>query len=169
MRKHNPKNERIKRRYVQYLQEAKRMSPASIDQAASAIALFEASTRWKDFAAFHIEQARAFKNQLAAKTNAETGRPLAKATIYSRLMALKAFFRWLSGQAGYRRITYSDAEYFNPSANDGRIATARRERPAPSIEQIRQRHSAARSRINRIRPAVGCSRRCDRLAGAAPC
>ena len=137
MRKHNPKNERIKRRYVQYLQEAKRMSPASIDQAASAIALFEASTRWKDFAAFHIEQARAFKNQLAAKTNAETGRPLAKATIYSRLMALKAFFRWLSGQAGYRRITYSDAEYFNPSANDGRIATARRERPAPSIEQIR--------------------------------
>ena len=28
-------------------------------------------------------------------------------------------------------------EYFNPSANDGRIAKAVRERPSPSIEQIR--------------------------------
>lgn len=52
-------------------------------------------------------------------------------------MALRAFFRWLSGQAGYRRINYSDAEYFNTTANDARIATASRERPAPSIEQIR--------------------------------
>ena len=101
------------------------MAVASVDHAAAAIALFEASTRWKDFAAFHIEQARAFKSQLAAQTNAETGKPLAKATIHSRLMALKAFFRWLAGQAGYRRISYTDAEYFNPSADDSRIATAR--------------------------------------------
>ena len=40
-------------------------------------------------------------------------------------------------QAGYRKISYSDADYFNPSANDSRIATATREKPAPSVEQIR--------------------------------
>lgn len=137
MRKHNPKNERIKRRYLAYLQEAKRLSPATVDQAAAAVALFEVSTRWKDFAAFHIEQARSFKGQLAASTNSKTGKPLAHATIHSRLMATKAFFSWLAGQSGYRRISYTDAEYFNPSSNDSRIATARRERPAPSIEQIR--------------------------------
>ena len=125
MRKHNAKNERIKRRYLAFLEGPKGMAVASVDHAAAAIALFEASTRWKDFAAFHIEQARAFKSQLAAQTNAETGKPLAKATIHSRLMALKAFFRWLAGQAGYRRISYTDAEYFNPSADDSRIATAR--------------------------------------------
>lgn len=137
MRKHHPKNERIKRRYLAYLEEAKRLSPTSVDQAAAAIAQFEATTKWKDFARFHIEQARAFKRELAEQTNASTGRPLAKATIHSRLMALKAFFHWLAEQQGYRRISYSDADYFNPSANDSRIATARREKPSPSIEHIR--------------------------------
>ncbi|TIL63845.1 MAG: site-specific integrase [Mesorhizobium sp.] len=137
MRKHHPKNERIKRRYLAYLQEAKRLSASSADQAASAIAAFEGSTRWKDFALFHIEQARSFKSRIAAQTNSETGKPLAKATIHSRLMALRAFFQWLSGQSGYKKISYSDADYFNPSANDSRIATAKREKPAPSVEQIR--------------------------------
>lgn len=138
MRKHHPKNERIKRQYLGYLEEAKRMSVKSTDQAAAAIALFEVSTNYGDFRQFHIEQARRFKRQLSEKTNPKTGKPLAKATIHSRLMALKAFFHWLAGQPGYKsRITYSDADYFNPSANDGRIATAKREKPVPSIEQIR--------------------------------
>lgn len=53
-------------------------------------------------------------------------------------MALKAFFHWLSGQPGYKSsIGCSDADYFNPSANDTRIATAKRERPVPSAGQIR--------------------------------
>jgi integrase len=138
MRKHHPKNERIKRHYLAYLEEAKRMSVKSTDQVAAAIALFEASTAYKDFAQFHIEQARKFKRQLNDQINPDTGKPLAKATTHSRLMALKAFFHWLAGQPGYKsRISYSDADYFNPSANDSRIATARRERPVPSAEQIR--------------------------------
>lgn len=138
MRKRHPKNERIKRQYFAYLEEAKRMNPPSVDQVAAAIAQFEVSTGYRDFAAFHIEQARKFKRQLAEATNPTTGKPLAKATIYSRLMAVKAFFIWLAGQPGYRsRITYSDADYFNPSNNDGRIAKAVREKPAPTLEQIR--------------------------------
>lgn len=138
MRRHHPKNERIKRQYLAYLEEAKRMSTKSTDQVAAAIAGFEASTGYRDFAQFHIEQARKHKRELNAAINPATGKPLAKATVHSRLMALKAFVHWLAGQPGYKsRISYSDAEYFNPSANDSRIATARRERPVPSIEQIR--------------------------------
>ncbi|MAW86936.1 MAG: recombinase XerC [Phyllobacteriaceae bacterium] len=137
MRKHHPKNERIKRAYLAYLEEAKRCSIKTTDQVAAAIALFEASTRWKDFAAFHVEQARAFKRSQYDAVNPETGKPLAKATVHSRLMHLKAFFHWLAGQPGYKsRISYSDSDYFNPSANDTRIATAKRERPAPTLEQI---------------------------------
>jgi integrase len=138
MRKHHPKNERIKRKYLAFLEGPKGMVPTSVDQAAAAIAAFEASTRWRDFAAFHIEQARAFKANLTAQINPATGKPLAKATVYSRLMALKAFFRWLAGQSGYRRISYTDAEYFNPSANDGRIATARRDKPVSTVEEVTQ-------------------------------
>lgn len=137
MQKHHPENERIKRAYFAYLEEARRMSPKSVDQVAAAISAFEVSTGHKTFRAFHLEQARAFKRKLFEVTNPATGKPLAKATIHARLMALKTFFEWLAGRPGYRRITFSDAEYFNPSANDSRVATARRERPVPTIDQIR--------------------------------
>ncbi len=137
MRKLNPENERIKRDYLAYLTEAKRQSERTVDQVAAAIAAFEASTGRKDFKRFHIEQAKAFKRHLASQLNELTGKPLAIATIHSRLMALKAFFQWLAGRPGFRRIGYADADYFNPSANDGRIASATREKPAPSLEQVR--------------------------------
>lgn len=137
MRKHHPKNERIKRQYLIWLQEAKRLSPHSIDQKAAAIALFEASTNYKDFAAFHIEQARNFKKRQAETINDATGRPLAKATIKSRFDDLKAFWHWLADQPGYRsKIKHSDAEYFNIAANDAAIATAKREKRAPDLEQV---------------------------------
>lgn len=137
MRKHHPQNERIKRDYLTFLAEAKRNSEKSVDQAAAAIAAFEASTGYRDFKLFRIEQAKRFKALLAEQINPATGKPLAKATIHARLMALKAFFQWLCREPGYRKISHGDAEYFNPSANDGRIASAIREKPAPSLEQIR--------------------------------
>lgn len=137
MRKHHAKNVRITRKYRLWLQDARQRSEHSIDQALAAIAAFEASTGKKDFAAFHIEQARAFKRTLLEKPNADTGKPYAKATIKARLDATKAFFLWLADQPGYRaRIRHADCEYFNLSANDARIATARRERPSPDLAQV---------------------------------
>ena len=113
------------------------MADTSIDQIAAAIAAFEKSTGYKDFRNFHIEQARRFKRQLLEYINPETGMGLAKSTIHSRLMAVKGLFKWLAGQPGYKsRIKYSDADYFNSSANDERIAKAVRERPVPTQDQI---------------------------------
>jgi site-specific recombinase XerD len=100
MRKHHPKNERIKREYLVWLEEAKRMNSSSVDQVAAAIAQFEESTGHRDFAAFHFEQARKFKRVLVESTSPATGAGLAKATIYSRLMAVKAFFVWLAAPVG---------------------------------------------------------------------
>ncbi len=139
MRRHQPENERAKRAYFTFLEQAKKMSPESVDQVAAAITSFEESTSYRDFRQFHIAQAIAFKRRLQDHVNPETGKPLAKATIRARLMAVKAFIHWLAGRPGYRsRIAYSDAEYFNLSANDERIASAVRVRPAPSIDDIRQ-------------------------------
>jgi integrase/recombinase XerD len=57
--------------------------------------------------------------------------------MHSILMALKAFFQWLSREPGYRAtLNYSDAEYFNLTAGETRVATARRDERVPSIEQI---------------------------------
>jgi integrase len=137
MRKHHPKNERIKRQYRIWLQEAKRLAPHSIDQKMAAIALFEANTNYKDFAAFHIEQARNFKQRQTETVNETTGKPLAKATLKSRFDALKTFLLWLADQPGYRRkIKHSDAEYFNLSFNDAAIATAKRVKPSPELEEV---------------------------------
>ena len=53
------------------------------------------------------------------------------------LANLKRFFHWLAGQPGFKsRLSYSDAEYFNLSEKDTRVATARREATFPTLEQV---------------------------------
>jgi integrase/recombinase XerD len=119
------------------LKEAKGRSEPSIDGVAKALNRFETYTRFRDFKAFHIEQVKAFKAHLAEQMNARTGKTLTAATLYSTLGALKAFFQWLAGQPGYKsRISYADAEYFNLSKKEARVATAHRDKDAPTIEQI---------------------------------
>jgi integrase len=138
MTNHNATNERIKRRYFAYLTEAQGHSEQTIDAVAKAIARFEAFTRYKDFKSFHIEQAKAFKRDLAEERSDRSGEPLSKATLYATLTALKRFFVWLAGQPGYKsRISYSDAEYFNLSAKETRVAKATRPTRVPTLEQIR--------------------------------
>lgn len=138
MTTYHPKNERVKRQYLMYLREAKRQSEASLDAVAAALARFEEHTRFRDFKAFHHQQAVVFKRHLAGQDSRVTGEKLSKATQYALLMHLKRFFQWLAGQPGYKsKIQYADAEYFNPPGKDSRIATARRQRAAPTIEQIR--------------------------------
>jgi integrase len=134
---HNPNNERVKHRYFAFLKEADRYSEASVDGVAKALARFEESTGHRDFRAFHIEQAIAFKRRLAEQRSQNGGQNLSKATLHATLAHLKRFFRWLAGQPGFRRrLSYSDANYFNLSDKDSRIATARRETAFPTIEQV---------------------------------
>lgn len=138
MTKTNPANERIKRAYFIYLREARRLSNASVDEVAKALARFESATGSRDFGKFHREQAVAFKRKLDEAVSIRSGERLSRATVLSTLSALRAFFLWLAGQSGYRRkLSYSDADYFNLSEKDTRIAKAVREKPVPSLEQMR--------------------------------
>jgi integrase len=138
MTNHNSANERIKRQYFAYLADALGHSEQTIDAVAKAISRFEVYTRCKDFKRFHIEQAKAFKRDLADQRGERSGEPLSKATLYATLTALKRFFVWLAGQPGYKsRIAYSDAEYFNLSAKETRIAKTTRSTRVPTLEQIR--------------------------------
>ena len=138
MIKHNANNERIKRQYFIFLKEAKRQDEASVDAAAKSISRFESYTKFKDFKAFHFEQAVGFKKYLANQENQQTGNKLSKATLNSTLRQLKTFFEWLAMQSGYKsRLNYTDMEYFNLSAKDARIATAKRQKPVPTLEQIK--------------------------------
>ena len=136
--KFHPENERIKRAYFSWLQDSNGKAASSVDLIAAAIADFEKFTRNQNFKRFHIEQAKAYKVSLGKQISKSTGRPLAIATVHSRLMDIKAFFKYLANTSGYKsKISFADCEYFNPSANDTRIAKTSRERDYPSLEQIK--------------------------------
>jgi integrase len=138
MKTHNPDNERIKRRYFNFLTHAHGFSEASIDAVAKAIHRFETYTQFRSFRDFHIEQAKAFKANLAEQVNRRTKDRLSKATLHSTLNALKRLFTWLAGQPGFKsRISYEDGQYFNLSAKETRIATTRRDDRVPTLDQIR--------------------------------
>jgi len=138
MSKHNPNNERIKRKYLIFMKEARQQQEATIDAIAKAINRFETYSKFRDFKSFHFEQAVGFKKHLAKQENKRTGKKLSKATLNSTLGQLKSFFQWLSMQEGYKsRINYPDAEYFNLSENDVRVATAKRSKPVATMEQIK--------------------------------
>jgi integrase/recombinase XerD len=74
MKKHNPNNERIKRKYLTFLKQAKGQNEASIDAVAKAIARFEEYNQYKDFKAFHFQQAIHFKAHLGKKNTIKQDR-----------------------------------------------------------------------------------------------
>jgi integrase len=138
MTRHNPENERIKRKYFAYLKEAQKYSEPTVDAVAKALSRFEEYHRCRDFKAFHYEQAIAFKRYLAEQKGQRSGEKLSKATLHATLTQLKQFFFWLAGQPGYKaRLQYSDSDYFNLPEKDVRIATAHREQKVPTLEQIK--------------------------------
>jgi integrase len=137
MAKINPENERAKHGYAEYLRHARRRGEASVDAAMAAIARFEEANGHKSFKAFHRRQAMAFKDKLSEQLSARTGARLSRATVHSTLAALREFFIWLADRPGYKsRVAYADAEYFNLTEKEVRIAKAVREKPTATLEQI---------------------------------
>src|SRR5579871_6719991 len=111
MEKYQPKNERIKRDYFEFLKEARGHSEQSIDTIAAALDRFERFTKFADFRDFRKDQAIAFKEHLALQVNARTKQALSKATILSIVNAMKNFVQWLSRERGYKqKIKWRDAE-----------------------------------------------------------
>ena len=130
MSKRNPKNERIKRRYGEFLKHADGKAEATIRQVEKAIQRYEVFTSSADFATFDQRRARAFKAHLVERS-------LSKATMLSSVTALKRFFGWLAHQPGYKsRIAFTDIEYLNLAEKDVRAAKAPAERAYPTIEQV---------------------------------
>ncbi|MEP3329294.1 hypothetical protein [Sedimentitalea sp.] len=104
MRKHVEENERAKREYVFYLEQAKGLDEKSTDKVLAAILKFEQSTKFKPFKRFHIEQASKFKEDLA-KINGKTGKPLGHATVDATLASVRGFFS-LAGRPERLQIAY---------------------------------------------------------------
>ena len=130
MSKRNPKNERIKRQYGEFMKHADGKAEATIRQVEKAIQRYEDFTSSADFATFNQHRAREFKTHLV-------DRGLSKATMLSSVTALKRFFGWLAHQPGYKsRIAITDIEYLNLADKEVRAAKAPADRAYPTIEQV---------------------------------
>jgi site-specific recombinase XerD len=133
----NPRNEREKQRYFRHMKEARGLADKTVSIAERAIAQYEAATAWKDFRAFTIEDAIAFKKRLLANGGRRAAELSSRSTIHGKLRQVQNLFRWLSQQPGFRsKIRYGDADYLNLSERDVRIARAVREKPTPTLEQV---------------------------------
>lgn len=160
--KRHPDNERLKRRYLEFLRDVKGRDEASLDAVAKALERFEEYNRYRDFRKFRVEQAQAFKADLVEQRSIRTGKPLAASTISSTLATLRSFFIWLADQPEYRsRIRYSDAEYFNPPENLSRIASTHRAKKYPSLAQVRQALEAMPTATENRAPRPGTARLCN--------
>jgi len=134
MRKVVEENERMKRKYVFYLEQADGLDTKSTDKVLAAILKFEQSTGFKPFKRFHIEQPGRFKATLSQAKNRH-GNPLSHSTIDATLALVRKFFHWLAGQPGYKKVlTYSDTRYFNNNRKSARIAHTANEKECPTPE-----------------------------------
>lgn len=133
----NEKNERLKRRFLEYRKYARQLSEKSLDKEISALERFDVWNGRKDFSQFHIEQAMNFRTHLE-QSKTKAGKPLSKSTMRAILATLREFILWLSQQTGFRsKIKAADADYFNLSRRDEAEARAAPPRQAPSIYQAK--------------------------------
>ncbi|MGH1575730.1 tyrosine-type recombinase/integrase [Planktotalea sp.] len=134
----NEKNERIKRRFLEYRKYARQLSDKTLDRELTSLERFDVWNQRKDFAQFHIEQAMGFREHLEQVKGA-SNRPLAKSTMRAIMATLREFILWLSQQEGFRsKIRPAHAEYFNLSRRDEAEARAAPPRPAPSVKQAKR-------------------------------
>jgi integrase len=139
MATYNPKNERIKKEYFKYQQEAKQKSIITINGIRKAIARYEEYTGYKDFCTFNKEQAIGFKKKIAGLINQRTGELMSKSSLLGMVNALKDFFLWLAYQKGYKmKIDILEIEYLNLSEKDVRAAKQPKFKDYPTLEQIRE-------------------------------
>jgi integrase len=157
----NPCNEREKQRYFRHMKEARGLADKIISIAERAIAEYEEATGGKDFRAFTVEDAIAFKRRLLANGGRRAAELSSRSTVHGKLRQVQNLFRWLSQQPGFRsKIQYGDADYLNLSERDVRIARAVREKPTPTLEQVHAVLEAMPSRTDcekRDRALIACT------------
>ena len=136
MRKLVEENERIKRKYIFYLEQAEGLDTKSTDKVLAAILKFEQATGFKPFKRFHIDQAAKFKTDLS-KARGKTGKPLSHSTVDATLALVRKFFTWLAGQSGYKSVlSFSDARYFSNTRKFSRIAHTAKEQRCPELDAV---------------------------------
>lgn len=139
MAKNKAKNEKIKRKYFDWLRGAEGFSDLTIDAVEKAIWKYEEFTKESDYGEFNDKVATQFKKWLSTAKNPRTGNTLSLTSQYHILRHLNSFFMWLSGHVGYKsKVTASDIRYLRLSKEDSRKATSPKLPKYPSLSYIKK-------------------------------
>ncbi len=135
--KYNTKNELVKSKFLEMLENAKGRDLKTVNNYANAIYEFEVSTNFKDFKKFEVRQVIDFKEILASKKNKRTGENISKSYLQHYVSHTKDFFEWLSRQKGYEKcVTYDDVQYFTLTRNDRNRARSTNYQESYLVEEI---------------------------------
>lgn len=138
MKKINVENERKKRKYFEWLRNAKGLSLTTIKGVEKAIWEWEDFTNMADFKEFNEDMAIGFKQELLQRKNSSSGKTLALSTCLHYLNALSEFFLWLAGQPGYKsRISPDKIAYLKLDRKQSKMATEPAVVEYPSFEQVK--------------------------------
>ncbi|QIE42990.1 hypothetical protein G5B39_13125 (plasmid) [Rhodobacteraceae bacterium SC52] len=85
----NEKNERLKRRFIEYRKYARQLSDKTLDRELAALERFDVWNARKDFSKFHIEWAMGVRTHLEQAKSA-SGNPLGKSTTRAILATLRS-------------------------------------------------------------------------------
>jgi len=136
----NKKNEIIKHKFLDYLENAKGFAPASIVKYERAIHIYETCFNNKDFGKFNLDRAIEYKEYLVDSGYSE-------GSFRTYLHHIKKFFTWLSSQVGYRRkIIVDHIEYLNASKGSNRLAAQNVMVEYPTGEEVMRIFNALPSR-----------------------
>lgn len=149
---HEYKNEQMKREFVDYLEHAKGFSSQTRAAFVGAIAQWQQFSGNEDFASFNKSKAIEFCTWLKTRgAKSKTGR-LTPTTQFHYLRHTQAFFKWLSGQPGYRKIQKDDAEFLRlPIGETRKVAIAGSLKRKPTLEDARKiiEHITGKTEVDR--------------------
>jgi integrase len=131
------KNERIKRKYIQWLREAEGLADSTILGYERAIALYDQFSANQDYASFSQNRATAFKNWL--RSRGKNSGDCSITTLYNRIRYVRSFFTWLAGQPGYKsRVKLDAVSYLTLGRKEARKAVALKPVEWPPLEHVKR-------------------------------
>lgn len=135
MTKTSSQNARIKREYMAHLRGPGQCSQSTIEKRAASLTFFERANGYKDFKKHSLSWPEKVQEALNdART--PSGGPLSASTKSAYLRDIRGFVSWLSCQPGYKsKINYHDADYYQLSKREERIAKADRDPVYPLMKQ----------------------------------
>lgn len=139
MSKTRYQNEKMKRKYFDWVKGALGLSVKTIKVKEMSLWKYDEFTKYQDYKKFNAATAKQFIKWIKTKNNPKTNESVALSTQYHILRHLSDFFTWLSIQPGYKsKIKHDDIAYLRLNKAESKIATSPKKPKYPTLSYIKK-------------------------------